>query len=178
LVTLVSPRYSLLPLVFVLAQFYPILVPVAHKYAWTPSPSTFTCLTGRAHCEKIPTPLDSIGTAPAPEPSTGRRPGTAPAPPPTHHAIGRSCHARRGREQAPGQSWAADLEFEVLATDLEPPRRARVCGSGRPVPPVRALCSRAPCLQSVDPAAPPGGTRCFVGAARREGGRRRLPLAS
>jgi hypothetical protein len=102
-------------------------------------------------------------------------------PPPTHHArhaIGRSCHARRGREQAPGQSWAADLEFEVLAADLEPPRRARVCGSGRPVPLVCALCSRALCLQSVDPAAPPGGTRCFVGAARREGGRRRLPLAS
>jgi hypothetical protein len=58
LVPLVSPRYSLLPLVFILTQFYPILVPVAHKYAWTPSPSTFTCLTGRAHCEKIPTPLD------------------------------------------------------------------------------------------------------------------------
>jgi hypothetical protein len=181
LVPLVSPRYSLLPLVFVLTQFYPILVPVAHKYAWTPSPSTFTCLTGRAHYEKIPTPLDTIGTAPAPEPSIGRRPGTALAPPPTHHArhaIGRSCHARRGREQAPGQSWAVDLEFEVLAADLEPPRRARVCGSGRLVPPVCALYSRAPCLQSVDPAAPPGGTRCFVGAARREGGRRRLPLAS
>jgi hypothetical protein len=86
---------------------------------------TFTCLTGRAHTAKK-SPLHSTGTVPAPEPSTGRRPGTAPALPPTHHArhaIGRSCHARRGREQALGQSWAADLEFEVLAADLELPRR-------------------------------------------------------
>jgi hypothetical protein len=77
LVPLVSPRYSLLPLVFILTQFYPILVPVAHKYAWTPSPSTFTCLTDRAHCEKIPTPLDrNRARAAAQEPR--RRPGTAP----------------------------------------------------------------------------------------------------
>jgi hypothetical protein len=77
LVPLVSPRYSLLPLVFILTQFYPILVPVAHKYAWTPSPSTFTCLTDRAHCEKIPTPLDrNHARAAAQEPR--RRPGTAP----------------------------------------------------------------------------------------------------
>jgi hypothetical protein len=120
LVLLVSPRYSLLPLVFVLTQFYPILVPVAHKYAWTPSPSTFTCLTGRAHCEKIPTPLDSIGTAPAPEPSTGRRPPTTPATPlvgaATPAAGGSKRLARAGRRISSSRSsrriWSRHAELE------------------------------------------------------------------
>jgi hypothetical protein len=49
LVPLVSPHYLLLPLVFLVTQFYPTLVPFAHKCAWTPSPSTLTLLTGWAH---------------------------------------------------------------------------------------------------------------------------------
>jgi hypothetical protein len=49
LVPLVSPHYSLLPLVFLLAQFYPTLVPFAQKCTWTSSPPTLTLLTGWAH---------------------------------------------------------------------------------------------------------------------------------
>jgi hypothetical protein len=49
LVPLISPRYSLLPLVFLLAQFYPTLLPFAQKSAWPPSPSILTWLTARAH---------------------------------------------------------------------------------------------------------------------------------
>jgi hypothetical protein len=39
----------LLPLVFLVTQFYPTLIPFAHKCAWTPSPFTLTLLTGWTH---------------------------------------------------------------------------------------------------------------------------------
>jgi hypothetical protein len=46
LVPLVSVRYSLLPLVFLLTQFYPTLVPFAQKSVWSPSPSILTDIQG------------------------------------------------------------------------------------------------------------------------------------
>jgi hypothetical protein len=46
LVLLVSVRYSLLPLVFLLTQFYPTLIPFAQKSVWSPSPSILTDIQG------------------------------------------------------------------------------------------------------------------------------------
>jgi hypothetical protein len=117
-----------------------------------------------------PTPRNRARALNRPSPRNHARP------PPTHHArhtIGRSCHARHGREQAPGQSWAADLP--VGSPELGGRSRVRGprggSGAATPSSSLRSsrrdllLCPRAPCLQSADPAARPGGRK----TPRREG---------
>jgi hypothetical protein len=139
LVPLVSPRYSLLPLVFVLTQFYPILVPVAHKYAWTPSPLLSRVLQVGPTLRKNPhstrqepCPRPSPQPAAAQEPRPRCRPPTTPATPlvgvATPAAGGSKRLARAGRRISSSRSsrriWSRHAGKEEDAAGRDPLLRA------------------------------------------------------